>query len=50
MGRTLWPDLPEWDLQNTAKLMSVVIGPQLSQGGWSLTRPMSSCAKHLAVT
>jgi hypothetical protein len=28
------PDLPEWDLQNTAKLMSFVIGRQPSQHGW----------------
>jgi hypothetical protein len=35
MYRTQWRDLPEWALRNTAKLMSLVIGPQLSQHGRS---------------
>jgi hypothetical protein len=50
MCRTPSPGLPEQDLQKTTKMMSVVIGPQLSQGGWSLTRQRSSCAKYLTVT
>src|SRR3712207_1233308 len=31
-------------------MISVVIDPQLSQGGWSLTRQRSACAKYLTVT